>query len=166
MEPTILERIVARKREELAERRAAEPYTALHQRAAAAPPPRDFRAAITRPHGSAMPRVIAEIKRASPSKGPLRPDLDPAALARTYAAGGAAALSVLTDHDFFGGSLADLSAARAAVPLPVLRKDFLLDEYGVLEARAAGADAVLLIAALLPADWLYRLRSMAANLGM
>src|SRR5689334_2089619 len=87
MEPAILDRIVARKREELAARRAAEPYVALERRAAAAPPPRDFRAAITRPLGVGTPRVIAEIKRASPSKGPLRPDLDPTALAAAYAAG-------------------------------------------------------------------------------
>jgi indole-3-glycerol phosphate synthase len=96
----------------------------------------------------------------------LHPDLDPAQVAQAYAGGGAAALSVLTDRDFFGGSFADLAAARAAVTLPVLRKDFLLDEYGVLEARANGADAVLLIAALLDAATLRRLRELAADLGM
>jgi indole-3-glycerol phosphate synthase len=163
---TILDTIAARKRLELAERRAAEPLPMLERRARAAAPPRDFAGAITRPPGSPTPRIIAEIKRASPSKGMLHPDLDPAQVAQAYAGGGAAALSVLTDRDFFGGSFADLAAARAAVSLPVLRKDFLLDEYGVLEARANGADAVLLIAALLDAATLRRLRELAADLGM
>jgi indole-3-glycerol phosphate synthase len=163
---TILDTIAARKREELAERRAAEPLPALERRARGADPPRDFADAIARPPGSPTPRVIAEIKRASPSKGMLHPDLDPALVAQAYAAGGAAALSVLTDRDFFGGSFADLAAARAAVALPVLRKDFLLDEYGVLEARANGADAVLLIAALLDALAMRRLRELADALGM
>ncbi|MGI8586244.1 MAG: indole-3-glycerol phosphate synthase TrpC [Chloroflexia bacterium] len=163
---TILDTIAARKREELAVRRQAEPYSVLEHRALRAAPSRDFRAAIRRQPGSATPRIIAEIKRGSPSRGILYPDLDPAALARAYAAGGAAALSVLTDRDFFGGSLADLQAVQAAVELPVLRKDFLLDDYGVLEARAAGADAVLLIAALLDSGALRNLRQLAANLGM
>jgi len=163
---TILATIAARKRVEGAERRAAEPLARLEQRAAAAAPPRDFAAAIARPAGQATPGIIAEIKRGSPSRGVLHPNLDPVALARAYAAGGAAALSVLTDHDFFGGSFADLVAARGAVDLPVLRKDFLLDEYGVLEARAAGADAILLIAALLDPPTLRHLREFAAALGM
>ncbi len=163
---TILDTIAARKREELAERRAAEPLPALERRARGADPPRDFADAIARPPGSPTPRVIAEIKRASPSKGMLHPDLDPALVAQAYAAGGGAALSVLTDRDFFGGSFADLAAARAAVALPALRKDFLLDEYGVLEARANGADAVLLIAALLDAPAMRRLRELADALGM
>ena len=162
---TILDTIAARKREELAAARAAEPLAALERRALGAPALRDFAAAITRPAG-APPRVIAEIKRGSPSRGLLRPTLDPAALGRAYAAGGAAALSVLTDEDFFGGSFADLQTARAATPLPVLRKDFLLDEYGVLQARAIGADAVLLIVALLDAVALRRLRELAGALGM
>src|SRR5690242_13368836 len=101
---TILDTIAARKREELAERRAAEPLPALERRAWAAPPPRDFAGALTRPPASPTTRVIAEIKRASPSKGMLPPDLDPDQVAQAYAAGGAAALSVLTDRDFFGGS--------------------------------------------------------------
>ncbi len=163
---TILDTIAARKREEGTERRAVEPLALLEQRTAAAAPPRDFAAAITRPAGQAVPRIIAEIKRGSPSRGVLHPNLDPAVLARAYAAGGAAAISVLTDRDFFGGSFADLAAARAAVNLPVLRKDFLLDEYGVLEARAVGADAILLIAALLDSVTLCRLREFAAGLGM
>ncbi|HMA34869.1 MAG TPA: indole-3-glycerol phosphate synthase TrpC, partial [Chloroflexia bacterium] len=151
---------------ELAQRRAAESLVALIRRAGAMPPPRDFAAAITRRPDQLMPQVIAEIKRGSPSRGLLHPDLDPGALARAYAAGGAAALSVLTDHDFFGGSFADLAAARAAVPLPVLRKDFLLDEYGVVESRAQGADAVLLIVALLDTPTLRRLYELAGSLGM
>src|SRR5689334_15504105 len=141
---TILDTIAARKREELAERRAAESLPALERRARAAPRPRDFAGAITRPPGSPTPRLISASQRASPSKGMLRPGLGPPAVAQAYAGGGAAALSVLTGRDFFGGSFADLAGARGAVGLPVLRKDFLLDGYGVLEARANGADAVLL----------------------
>ncbi len=163
---SILDRIVAAKRAAQASHREARPVPLLERDAEQAPEPRDFRGAITRPLPGGPPRIIAEIKRASPSKGPLRPDLDPAAFARTYTANGAAAISVLTEPAFFGGSLADLTAARAATSLPVLRKDFLLDEYDLLEARAAGADAVLLLAALLDAAWLRSLRDYAADLGM
>lgn len=117
-------------------------------------PPRDFVAAL---RSSERPRVIAEFKRASPSKGEIRPDADPARVARAYERAGACALSVLTDSEFFGGSLEDLRAARDAVSLPVLRKDFMIDPIQVLEARAAGADAVLLIVAALQDEWLREL---------
>ncbi|MYB76045.1 MAG: indole-3-glycerol phosphate synthase TrpC [Chloroflexi bacterium] len=142
----ILDTILQHKGRELAERQAAVPLHALEQRAEAMDPPRDFAAAL-RQDGI---RLIAEIKRASPSKGVFAPDLDPAALAQTYADNGASALSVLTDERFFQGSLDDLQAAHAAVPIPALRKDFTTDEYHIVEARAAGADAVLLIVAALP----------------
>lgn len=159
--PGILSRIVVHKREELA--RAATPRAEWERLAAAnRPGRRDFRAALT----ARRPAVIAEIKRASPSKGLLCEDFDPPSLARDYAAGGAAALSVLTDEKFFQGRLADLEAARAAVRLPVLRKDFILDEYQVAEAAAHNADAILLIAAVLPLKTLTRLREEAAGYGM
>ncbi|MDE2815541.1 MAG: indole-3-glycerol phosphate synthase TrpC [Chloroflexota bacterium] len=142
----ILDTILQHKERELAERQAAVPLRVLERSAEAADPPRDFAAAL-RQDGI---RLIAEIKRASPSKGVFAPDLDPAALAQTYADNGASALSVLTDERFFQGSLGDLTAARAAVNIPALRKDFTTDEYHIVEARAAGADAVLLIVAALP----------------
>jgi indole-3-glycerol phosphate synthase len=123
---------------------------------------RDFRGALT----ARAPAIVAEIKKASPSKGLLAQDFEPARLARAYAAGGAAALSVLTDDAFFQGSLADLAAARAACGLPVLRKDFTLDENHVTEAAAGGADAILLIAAILDAGEIRSLAEKAAGYGM
>lgn len=123
---------------------------------------RDFRRALA----AQTPAIIAEIKKASPSKGLLSPDFDPAHLAVEYQAGGAAALSVLTDHAFFQGSLADLAAARGACQLPVLRKDFTLDENHVTEAAAGGADAILLIAAILEARQIRNLAELAAGYGM
>ncbi|MGH9190032.1 MAG: indole-3-glycerol phosphate synthase TrpC [Acidimicrobiales bacterium] len=126
------------------------------------PPPRPFRAAISQPGLS----VIAEIKRRSPSKGDLAPDLDPASLAGAYEAGGAAAVSVLTDRAFFGGSPDDLTAARAGCSLPVMRKDFIVDERDVYDARLMGADAVLLIVAALNQTKLNRMRALAGYLGM
>jgi indole-3-glycerol phosphate synthase len=145
----ILERILATKRAELAgvtnERRLA-----VIEAAEAMPRPRPFRAALARPAGAPM-RVIAEIKRASPSAGPIRPGADPADIAREYAAAGATAISVLTDKRFFDGDLAYLGVARRACSLPLLRKDFIIDPIQIAEARAAGADAVLLIAAAFPA---------------
>lgn len=154
---TILEDIVA------AHRASERPGPAVLDAAGAvATPTRDFRAALAAPGLS----VIAEIKRRSPSKGALAPGLDPALVAEAYAAGGAAALSVLTDREFFGGSSDDLAAARAAVDLPVLRKDFTLDQLDVAEARLMGADAVLLIVAVLDDDSLRALIGYAASLGL
>lgn len=123
---------------------------------------RDFTAGL---HGGGL-SVIAEIKRASPAKGPIAPDLDPPRLARAYERGGAAAISVLTDRRFFQGDLADLAAARAAASLPILRKDFIIDTYQVAEAAWAGADAVLLIAACLPGPQLQELYAAARDLGL
>jgi indole-3-glycerol phosphate synthase len=141
------------------------PLAEIKTRAEAAPQPRDFKAALlkARERGAAL---IAEIKRASPSKGPLAPDLDPAVIAAQYEAGGAACLSVLTDRTHFGGSLVDLVAARAACGLPVLRKDFLVTPYQLFEARAFGADAVLLIAAALKPSRMMELRALARSLGL
>jgi indole-3-glycerol phosphate synthase len=135
--PDILARIVDRKRGELAE--LSKNCAELERRASGRSDRRDFLAALT----SRRPAIIAEIKKASPSKGTLAASFDPASLARAYASGGAAALSVLTDREFFQGGLSHLEAARAAVPVPVLRKDFTLDEIHVLEAAAHGADAIL-----------------------
>jgi indole-3-glycerol phosphate synthase len=160
---SILDKIVASKRREIAERHLQVGEAQLERQLDDAPPVRDFHAALA--HGPGV-RLIAEIKKASPSAGVLRADFDPAAIARTYAAGGAAALSVLTDAPFFQGSLADLRAVRAAVELPLLRKDFLLERYQLLEARAAGADAVLLIAEILDAEALPRLLREASALGL
>jgi indole-3-glycerol phosphate synthase len=158
--PDILARIVETKRAELA---ALRPRRAeLERMAADRPVARDFRAALT----AAPPAVIAEIKKASPSKGVFVDGFDPSAIARTYAEGGAACLSVLTDRDYFQGSLADLEAARAAAPLPVLRKDFTTSELHVIEAAAHGADAILLIAAILSEAEMRRLRELAAQFGM
>ena len=162
MSPSFLEEILARKRVEVAERRAALPDRELEARAAAAPRPRPFEAALS-PSGGPI-RIVAEVKRKSPSAGPIDPDLCAPSQARRYAGAGAAALSVLTDGPGFSGSLEDLSAARAAVDLPLLRKDFVLDRYQLLEARAAGADAVLLIVAALAPDVLRRLLEDCAAL--
>ncbi len=160
----LLESIVGRKREEVTGARAAVPLEEMKGRAAAAAPPRDFAGALR--GGFA---VIAEIKPASPLTGRFRERMEPpeaAALARRYVAGGAAALSVLTDGPFFGGSAALLQAARAAVPIPVLRKDFVLEPYQVYESRAMGADAVLLITALLHAAALRDLVTLCHDFGM
>ena len=135
----------------------------LRARAAASGPGRGFRAALSAQTEIA---VIAEIKRASPSKGPLAPDLDPATLARAYQEGGATALSVLTDVEFFGGSPQDLRAARAATALPVLRKDFTVGPADVLDARCMGADAILLIAAALSPEEMVQLMTLAASVGL
>jgi len=159
--PDILSRIVARKRVELADVRAR--LSELERRAEEMlPRHRDFRGSLER-NG---PAIIAEIKKASPSKGLLAADFDPVRSAQAYARGGAAALSILTDEQFFQGSLAYLEAARAAVELPVLRKDFTIDPAQIVEAAAHGADAILLIAAILTVDELRRYRDLAGKLGM
>ncbi|MBX9582927.1 MAG: indole-3-glycerol phosphate synthase TrpC [Gemmataceae bacterium] len=161
--PTILDEIMATKRREVAAARQRLPDRELERRAADLPPARDFTAAVNRP---GEVRVIAEVKKASPSAGVIRPDFDPVVIARTYERHGAAAISVLTDVGFFQGSLEYLTAVKLAVGMPVLRKDFVLDRYQLLEARAAGADAVLLIAECLPGERLAALQREATALGL
>jgi indole-3-glycerol phosphate synthase len=160
---SVLDRIVERKRQEVAAARVARPLAELESLLATAPPPRDFFAAVAAPGGI---RLIAEFKRRSPSAGEIRPGAEPAEIARGYAEAGAAALSVLTDGPGFGGCLADLVAARAAVTLPVLRKEFIIDTYQVVEARAHAADAVLLIAECLDDCHLRSLYRDILDLGM
>jgi len=162
----ILERILARKRQELDAARAAVPPAEMQARARAAAPVRDFAGAIRDRIAAGRAAVIAEIKKASPSRGVLRADFDPAAIARSYAAGGAACLSVLTDRDFFQGAQAHLGEARSACDLPVLRKDFITEPYQVHEARAMGADCILLIAAALARQDMQGLESLSQSLGM
>lgn len=159
---TVLDTILAHKVEEIAARKARASAATVMAAARAASPPRDMRAAVRRDTVA----LIAEIKRASPSRGVLSAAFDPLALAMIYAAHGAAAISVLTDERFFGGDLAHLTAVRAAVSVPVLRKDFVLDLYQVYEARAAGADAVLLIVAALDDARLADLHALIVELGM
>ena len=160
---TILDDILAHKRHEINTARRQLPKADLERRAAAAQPARPFRAALERAAGVA---VIAEEKKASPSAGVIRADFDPVAIARTYEANGAACISVLTDERFFQGHLRYLAEVRAAVRVPLLRKDFILDRYQLLEARAAGADAVLLIAEALPGDALPALLRQAGDVGL
>jgi indole-3-glycerol phosphate synthase len=162
----ILTRILARKREELEAARKAVPLAEMERRAAAAPPPRDFVGALRAKVAAGRAAVIAEVKKASPSKGVLRADFDPAAIARSYEAGGAACLSVLTDRDFFQGAPEFLAQARAACSLPVLRKDFLTEPYQVHEARAMGADCILLIAAAVARQDMQGLEASARSLDM
>ena len=162
----ILARIIASKTKEVAAARAARPLAALREQARLAPPPRDFAGALRARVASGKPAVIAEIKKASPSRGVLRPIFDPAAIARRYEAGGAACVSILTDREYFQGAPEHLTAARAACSLPVLRKDFMLDEYQIEESRALGADCVLLIVAALADSKLAELESRAHELGM
>ena len=162
----VLERIIARKREEVAALSAGLPLAALEERLPAAPSLRDFTAALRSRVDAGGDAVIAEIKKASPSKGVIRPDFDPAAIAASYEAGGAACLSVLTDIDFFQGSDAFLQQARDACRLPVLRKDFILDPWQVVESRVLGADCILLIVAALDEPTLHRLAAQALALDM
>ena len=162
----ILNRILARKAEEIAERKAHMPLAELSARIVGLPDTRGFAAAIEAKIAAGLPAVIAEVKKASPSKGVIRAHFDPAAIARSYEAGGAACLSVLTDADFFQGSEAFLQQARAACALPLLRKDFIIDPYQVHEARAIGADCILLIVSALDDDVLLQLSLLAAELDM
>jgi len=160
---TILDSILARKQAEVAAAKERVPERVLAARIADAPLVRDFAAALRAATGVAL---IAEIKKSSPSAGILREDFDPVEIAKTYESHGAACISVLTDQSFFQGKLSDLTDVRCAVGVPVLRKDFLIDRYQVLEARAAGADCVLLIAECLDDVRLRELHSFAADLGM
>jgi indole-3-glycerol phosphate synthase len=164
--PDILRRILARKREEIEERSRRLPLAELRRRLDAAPPPRGFVRAIQNRLAANQPAVIAEIKKASPSKGVLRADFHPAEIARSYERHGATCLSVLTDRDFFQGADEYLRQARAACALPVLRKDFTVDEYQVVEARVIGADAILLIVAALDDAQMRALARLAAELGL
>ena len=162
----ILDRILAVKAEEIAKAKETLGTAAVRRRAEAAGKPRDFIGALRAKIAAGLPAVIAEIKKASPSKGVLRERFDPAAIARSYARHGAACLSVLTDERFFQGRAEDLSAARAACGLPALRKDFVIDPYQLYESRALGADCILLIVAALELPQMRELEALAASLGM
>jgi indole-3-glycerol phosphate synthase len=164
----VLGTILDAKAEEVAAARAVRPFGDVERAARIVPPARSLRAALARPGGAGpLPvRVLAEVKRASPSAGPIAPGADPVAVARGYEAAGAAAVSMLTDRRFFDGDLAFLAAARGAVAIPLLRKDFIIDAYQVAEARAAGADAVLLIVAALDDATLRELFDLIVELGM
>ncbi|MCZ6829092.1 MAG: indole-3-glycerol phosphate synthase TrpC [Gammaproteobacteria bacterium] len=164
--PTILRNIIARKWEEIAERNARTSLSRLEQHIRSQSPVRGFVDSVLAKIDCGQPAVIAEAKRASPSKGIIRADFDPAAIARSYDVGGAACLSVLTDVDFFQGSDEFLQQARAACELPVIRKDFIVDSYQVVEARAIGADCVLLIVAALENSQLRELNASARELGL
>lgn len=162
----ILARILATKAGEIAAAKRAVTLAAIGSAARAAGAPRDFEGALRARIGAGKAAVIAEVKKASPSRGVLRADFDPAAIARSYEKGGAACLSVLTDHQYFQGRAEDLTAARAACALPVLRKDFIIDEWQVAEARAMGADAILLIVAAEDDARLAALEACARDFGM
>ena len=164
--PDILKKILARKREELAENAWLRPVAVLHKQAVAMPPARGFVNAIRARIATGKPAVIAEIKKASPSKGLLRANFDPAEIAQSYEQYGATCLSVLTDRDFFQGDDAHLQQVHRACSLPVLRKDFTIDLYQVTEARALGADCILLIVAALDDTQLREMSDLAKTLGM
>lgn len=163
---TVLHEILAHKRTEVARRKRSRPLAAVRDHAQRQKAPRGFVSALQRSIDAGNPAVIAEIKKASPSKGVIRADFDPPAIARGYQAAGAACLSVLTDEKYFQGSDAMLRAARDAVRLPVLRKDFTVDEYQVYEARALGADCILLIVSALQQPQLAALAQLAHDLGL
>jgi indole-3-glycerol phosphate synthase len=158
----MLEKIVAQKREEVEQRKKAAPLTYLHERIAGQKPPLELAPALKGDHI----RLIAEVKKASPSRGLLSPNLNPTQLARTYAEGGAAAISVLTEEDYFMGSIEHLAAIKEVVKLPLLRKDFIFDPYQIYESRAYGADALLLITAILSQGQLMELTSLSHGLGL
>ena len=162
----ILNKIIATKREEIVAALAVKPLAIVEAEALAQPAPRDFVGAIRNKIACGQPAIIAEIKKASPSKGVIRPDFHPAEIARSYEQHGAACLSVLTDRQYFQGCPEYLQAARAACALPVLRKDFMVDGYQVAEARAMGADAILLIAAALTLTEMQALEAQAHGYGM
>ncbi|HEX6632646.1 MAG TPA: indole-3-glycerol phosphate synthase TrpC [Usitatibacter sp.] len=164
--PDVMQRIIAAKRREVDAARAAIPLADMERRAASADPPRGFEAALRKRVAAGEPAVIAEIKRASPSRGLIRADFDPVRIAKSYESRGAACLSVLTDREFFGGSPDDLRAARSACALPVLRKDFMIDPYQVHEARSWGADCILLIMDAAPDRELDAMARLARDLGM
>lgn len=162
----ILNKIIATKHKEVAAAKVAKPMALVEAEALAQTVPRDFVGAIRHKIANGQAAVIAEIKKASPSKGVIRPDFQPAEIARNYAAHGAACLSVLTDSEYFQGAPEYLQAARAACSLPVLRKDFMVDAYQVVEARAMGADCILLIAAALSLEKMQALEALAHGYGM
>jgi indole-3-glycerol phosphate synthase len=162
----ILEKILARKREEITERQRRRPLAELKAMGSDTPTTRGFEATLRARVRAGQPAVIAEVKKASPSKGVIRPQFDPTAIAQSYAAGGAACLSVLTDEDFFQGHDSYLGKARRACLLPILRKDFTIDAYQVYEARDLGADCILLIVAALPDSRLVDLADLATELGI
>ena len=162
----ILKRILEVKREELARARAIRPLAALRAAAREAPPPRDFAGALRAKLQAGKPAVIAEVKKASPSRGVIRENFDPASIALSYASHGAACLSVLTDEQFFQGSPAHLAAARNAAGIPALRKDFIVSDYQIHESRRLGADCVLLIVAALDSAQLRDLEALAHELRM
>lgn len=164
--PTILRKIIARKWEEISERQGRVSLADLHDQALEQPACRGFVRALRNKIDANQAAVIAEIKKASPSKGVIRADFDPESIARSYEKGGAACLSVLTDLDFFQGADSYLKQARAATQLPVIRKDFMVDRYQIAEARVLGADCVLLIVAALSADQLRDLNAYALELGL
>ena len=158
----MLDKIIAQKREEVCQRKKTVPLTYLQERIAAQKPAQDLASTLTGDHV----RLIAEVKKASPSRGLLRPNLNPAELAQTYAEGGAVAISVLTEENYFMGSIEHLAAIREAVELPLLRKDFIFDKYQVYESRAYGADALLLITAILSQGQLKQLVLLSHSLGL